>query len=62
MTMTFLPSCHLTVVSLSIITLMRDLSEYDLFIIPSEGSVDELEELGAREVIIVFRVSIQMIC
>ena len=31
-----------------------DLSEYDLFIIPSEGSVDKLEELGARELIIVF--------
>ena len=36
------------------------LTRIDLFIIPSEGSVDELEELGARELIIVFFASIQM--
>jgi glycosyltransferase involved in cell wall biosynthesis len=30
-----------------------DLSEYDSFIIPSEGSVDELKALGAREVNVV---------
>ena len=31
-----------------------DLSEYDLFTISSEASVDELEELGARDLLLFF--------